>query len=168
MKIWQVWDCDYDGDWVVATYATEELARAHAETYGLSRVEEVDVLTALIPEAADPELQQQRAAKRAEESEQAQRRYQDQVERDRREAERIATLTIGEHARPSLCHCRTFSSDSRFISPHGYCRFCGGWEPSVFRAARGESELVSEINKLALHQRQAMWRICGYSGRVRC
>lgn len=45
--VWQVWSCDYDSDWVVATYATEALAQAHAARSARYRVDTDEVLTVL-------------------------------------------------------------------------------------------------------------------------
>lgn len=49
MTVWQVWDGDYDGDWVLAAYATEELAKAHSAAYPRKRyqVEPAEVLNEL-------------------------------------------------------------------------------------------------------------------------
>jgi hypothetical protein len=161
MKVWQVWDGDYDGDWVVATYDSEALAREHAETYGLSRIEEVEIQSKLPSDAVDPAQREARAEQRRIEAEQQQRAYRERREYDARAAEWRSTVTIEQQHRPSLCHCRTFSDSTHFISPHGYCGYCGGWTPEVFRAARGEEALSAEIDKLAIHNRVAMRKMCG-------
>jgi hypothetical protein len=58
MSVWCVMDGEYDGDWVVAVYATEELAREHMrlaeELMNAGCVVKHEVLTALHPDASDP------------------------------------------------------------------------------------------------------------------
>jgi hypothetical protein len=59
MNVWVVMDGDYDGDWVVAVYATEELAKEHLRLAGelmnvVPRALNYEVLTALHPDASDP------------------------------------------------------------------------------------------------------------------
>ncbi len=160
MKIWQVWDGDYDGDWVVATYDSEELARNHAETFGLSRVDDFDVLSELAPEAADTALRDKRDRQREVELEKARRQNAERMEREKRDCEYRQAITIDQQHRPSLCHCRTFSSNSWFISTHGYCGYCGGWTPEVFRAALGDDALAAKINELDFHDRKKMRELC--------
>lgn len=52
MTIWQVWDGDFDGEWVEASYTTQALADAHVAAYprrGLG-VYPAEVLDALEPD----------------------------------------------------------------------------------------------------------------------
>jgi hypothetical protein len=163
MTIWQVWDGDYDGDWVVATYDSEALALDHAETFGLSRVEAVEVASVLAHDAADVTLREERKRQREADAEKARRNYEEQKAREASDHEWRQSITIDQMTRPGLCHCRTFSADQWFISPHGYCSYCGGWTPEVFRAARGETALAEAIALLDIHNRTDMLAICGLS-----
>lgn len=162
IKIWQVWDGDYDGNWVVASFDSEDLAKAYADTFGLHRVEAEDVLSSLPPEATDPTLRAEREAARKAAHDQAIAWERKRSEHERLTSEWRDSITIDQVGpRPKLCHCRTFSSDTWFVSQHGYCGYCGGWTPETLREARGESVLVDEIDKLAIHDRVKMRALCG-------
>lgn len=48
MTIWAIWDGDYGGDWIVAAFTTEELARAYfsqsCQGYDVRPIEVLDAL----------------------------------------------------------------------------------------------------------------------------
>lgn len=159
MRIWLVMDGDENGDWVVAAYSSEALARDHEDRIGHLHVVESEVLSALPDDVAAIDPVEAKRSREVESAE-ARRKYQEGLRTQAENAARIDAMTIdsilSRGGRPSLCHCRTFSKDHRWITSNGYCRFCGGWTPEVFRAALGEPALYSEIDKLALHHRIAM------------
>lgn len=156
MKIWIVLEhTDYDSVDVVAAYPSEALADEHVAQMG-GWVSEQEVRPDPHPDVNDPIKQADRAKEKEDRrAEHAQRQLRDH-EADLRRQE----------VRPSpgmmLCHCETFSRrDKYFINPHGYCSYCGGFTPEVFRAQLGEETLKAEINKLAVHDRIKMREICG-------
>lgn len=80
--------------------------------------------------------------------------------RDERRDEAITSRTIQDllksGGKPRLCHCRTFSDSTSLLTTHGYCRYCGGWTPEIFRAACGEESLQQAISELDIHRRTKM------------
>lgn len=89
------------------------------------------------------------------------RRSRESAEREQRQNQATMALTIQDvlqrGGKPRLCHCRVFSnSDGYFITPNGYCRYCGGWTPEVFRLACGEQSLHEAIEELDIHRRTKM------------
>jgi len=160
MKIWQVWDGDYDSQWVVATYDSEALAKEHAETYGLSQICEVDILSELDPDAADPIQREERSAQRAINAENERRGYEQRAAIDKQRHEWQQSVRIEQLSHPKLCHCRVFTSSDWRELPSGLCRYCHGWTPEVFRAHLGDDVLEREIAKLDLHYRTRMRELC--------
>lgn len=149
-SVWIVLDNDYDSTWVVAVYPTEQMATDHvAEMDGY--ITEAEVLETLHPDVADPVKQQER------EQEKAKQRKEWEAHQARQAAnQRLVQAQRPNPPRMSLCHCQTFSSDNWFVTEHGYCGYCGGWRPNVFRKHMGELALQSEIDKLAVHHREKM------------
>lgn len=151
MKVWVITDRDYDSDWIVAVYPTEELAKEHVRLMGAGYVEECDVLENLHPEAADPAKQFERNA----EAEKTRREWERRRAQDARDAKARSEV----RPRPphmSLCHCQTFSTTGRFINAHGYCGYCGGFVPEVFREHMGDHALHAEIDALDIWKREKM------------
>jgi len=95
------------------------------------------------------------------------RRQRETAERDARQHQATMMLTIQDElnrprGKPGLCHCRVFSrNDGYWITPHGYCRYCGKWTPEVFRLACGEDALRAAIDELNLDYRTEMLRLTG-------
>lgn len=154
-SIWLVMDGDYDGDWVVAAYDSESLAQEHSDRTG-QRFEHVDLLNELSVEAVDTREQRAEALIRQAEID----------AENRRQYERTNALTITDvisrGGKPRLCRCETFSKSTHFRTPHGYCRYCGGWIMSVFRMHCGEAALASAIDELALPDRIEMHGLAGW------
>ena len=157
MKVWIVLDNDYDNTWVVAVYSTESMASEHVALMG-GYADEQNVRNVLHPDAVDPIKQKERAD--ADEK----WRLDNMLYRQRLED----NDQLVEAARPCpphmmLCHCETFTSrtDPGGIqwTEHGYCRYCGGWSPTVFRDNMGEAALQAAIDELALHNREKMRQI---------
>lgn len=162
-SVWAVLDADYDRSWIVAVYPTQALADSHVALMG-GWVDEQLVRNDLHPDATDPTKQAERAAETAREKAKWQA-YQEQSARD-------ARLVREQQPHPphmSLCHCQTFTSRSAptaMISwtGHGYCPYCGGWSPAVFRQQMGEDALHAAIDKLAEHDRVKMRAIVSATG----
>ncbi len=153
MKIWIVSDSDYDNTWVVAVYPTEAMADEHVALMG-GDAEEIEVSETLHPDAADPVKQAERTAA----AEKERRDYEDHRASQEAQAElRRNTRPRPPHMR--LCHCETFSTGRHFVNDHGYCGYCGGFIPEVFRQHMGEDALLKEIDKLAIHDREKMRQI---------
>jgi hypothetical protein len=153
MKIWLVSDRDYDNTWVVAAYPNEELASEHEHLMG-GNIEEIEVRESLHPDATDPTKQAERNAE-AEKARLAWERHQKSEEANAKA--RSEMRPIPPHMR--LCHCETFSSSRDFVNDHGYCGYCGGFTPKVFREHMGIPAMHAEIDKLALHEREKMRKI---------
>lgn len=152
MRIWIVSDRDYDSDWVVAAYRSEELANEHVALMG-GYIEAHDVRSELHPDAVDPVKQRERADEEAD--------FRSSVDVGRRQSAENERAAVAATPRPphmGLCHCETFS-DRPMWTERGYCRYCGGWAPPVFREHMGETALHKEIDKLAIHQRERMREI---------
>lgn len=152
-KVWVVMDADYDHSWIVAVYPNQGLADEHVALMG-GHIHEADVLTSLHPDAIDPVKQRERA-----EEFQAARRQHEWHEQFRSQRAESADRAR-PHDKMLLCHCETFS-DGSFRTKHGYCQYCGGWAPAVFRAHKGEEALQLQIDKLAEHDRNKMRKIVG-------
>lgn len=154
MKVWIVLDSDYDSTTVAAVYMTSALAEAHIAEMG-GCLSEQDVLDFLHPDVTDPALIQRRL-------EAALKWRREFEERQRQEAWRQQQI---EAARPSprmnLCSCQTFYASPHFITEHGYCSYCGGFTPEVFREQLGEAALQTAIDKLEIHRRLKMREIVG-------
>lgn len=157
MTIWAVIYEEEDYSRIIAAYDSELVAQDHIERTGEGRIEAIDVLTALPHEVAliDPIV-----AKQTREAEARVRRGEYlAAQAKRREADaRTEAMTIGDRAR--LCHCRTFSNQD-FTTANGYCRYCGGWTPEVFRAKFGDAGLRAAIELLDYHDRTKMYKLTG-------
>lgn len=152
MKVYAVMDGDYDGDWIVAVYATEVEAQRHANDLGMRVVEE-SVLDRYEPDAAA--IQRYHEART-----EASRQNVAYLEHEARQAKAL------KEARPrppfmGLCHCQTFTTPRWTM--HGYCSYCGGWAPEVFKQYMGDEALRSAIADLAVHDRERMTKIVGGS-----
>lgn len=146
--IWYVMDADYDSSWVTAVYESEELANEHVRRSGGTVYSET-VLSEVTVE--------DRSAQRAAEAETSRAAFLEHREREERAHQRTLELVIDPSHRQKLCHCSVFSgSDGYFITPNGYCRYCGGWEPTVFRKHMGEPAFAEAISELDLHYRTRM------------
>lgn len=149
MKIWVIED---DGC-LVCAYRDEQMAIAHYEALGHA-YQEVEVRDDLYPDALNPERIED-TKQRREQAIASHKAYQENCA----QSERLA-----QAQRPSermrLCCCATFSDDRSFITAHGYCKYCGGFEHKVFREALGEDRLQREIDKLESHRRDTMRQIC--------
>jgi hypothetical protein len=58
--------------------------------------------------------------------------------------------------RLNLCSCRTFSKSTHFVSPRGYCRYCGGWQPEVIARVLGRQALDAKIDDLERYKRDEL------------
>lgn len=153
MKVWIVTDRDYDNRWTVAVYSTWALADEHVHLMG-GDIEEVEVRDTIHPDAIDPVKQAERAAEAEKDRMQAEA-YDQQWRYDQERRKEVRP----NPPHMSLCHCKTFSKDDHFINAHGYCGFCGGFTPRVFRENMGEDALQTAIDKLAEHDRRKMREI---------
>lgn len=155
-QVWVVMDDENP----VAVYRSESLADKHAQEMGCY-VMPAHMLTELPADVTDP-------TKVVERAEQAARKRR--VEREHRQLEReqgeLALRTtivdvLGRGGKPSLCHCDTFSISKDWLTDNGYCRYCGGFTPEVFRLHCGEDALFDAIDLLAHHDRLKMREIVG-------
>lgn len=149
MRLWIVIDADYEDTWIVAVYPTEDLANKHVLLMG-GLVTEQEIRDSLHPDAVDPVKQREREEK----AEKARQLLARKVQY-REECDRAAEALLPTPPHMNLCHCRAFS-DHPPLTAHGYCRYCGGWAPSVFRAHMGEAALHQKIDELAIHTRSKM------------
>lgn len=112
-----------------------------------------------------PKKRRKRPARRIRYNRTKARRQAEAAARDerQREAAKAAKIqdTLERGGKPALCHCRTFSTNSYFITPHGRCGYCGGWTPEVFRTACGDDALRDAISELAIHDRTKMLQLTG-------
>lgn len=81
--------------------------------------------------------------------------------RERRQSARTEAMTITETLErggtPKLCCCLPSSIVSySFLTSHGYCRYCGGWNHRVFRDACGDDAVATAISELELYKRLKM------------
>lgn len=155
-SIWIVMDSDDDDTRVVAVYESQELAERHVSSMG-GWCSAHDVMGEIHPDVTDPGKQ----AERAKISENARASY----ERSKIAAERNRRLVLDARPRPphmSLCHCETFSSRTDGLinwTEHGYCSYCGGWAPAVFKREMGSEAMHEHIDKLAECDRLKMREI---------
>lgn len=154
MIIWIVTERDYDASWIVAAYPTEALATEHVTLMG-GIAESVEVRTGLHPDATNPVKQKERA----DENEKSRQEFERNQQHWKDRAQAV------EACRPapphmSLCHCETFTSRTSTSgikwTDHGYCSYCGGWSPPVFRKYMGEPALQDKINELDIWRREKM------------
>lgn len=150
-----------DDDYPVAVYQVRELAEKHATEMGYFCAE-CEISESLPEEVTSPE----KIAERAAEREHEQVEYRERQKREEQQLEATNRLTITEvlerGGNPQLCHCAVFSgSDRYFITPNGYCRYCGCWIPEVFMKHCSRELLFGRISELDLHYRTEMMRICG-------
>lgn len=150
MKVWVITDRDYDNSWIVAVYPSEAMALEHETLMG-GYVEECEVLDALHPDAVDPAKQAERAA----EIEKSKREWADRRAREKADA-KVRAETRPRPPYMSLCHCETFSTARNFVNAHGYCGYCGGFVPEIFREHMGEQALHVAIDALDIHKREKM------------
>lgn len=155
MIIWIVSERDYDHQWIVAVYPSEELAEAHVALMG-GIIDREEIRSALHPDATSPAKQQERAA-----AAEANRRQQAAYEHYMQQNEQLAEAAQPTPPQMGLCHCETFSKSPMWTA-HGYCRYCGGWSPDVFRQHMGEAALQSAIHELAAHSREKMRQIISW------
>lgn len=153
--IFRVWQSDYDNEWTEAVYLDEALAKQHADEIG-GNYEQADVLLEIHPDVVDPDRVAARAAARDASAKQERKRQE--------EAARAAEYR--RHYKPVppfrvLCSCATFRGErDYFTNTHGYCSYCGGVSPGVFRSVMGDDALLAEIDKLELHRRKRMCELC--------
>jgi hypothetical protein len=158
-KIWLVIEYDDDGETIRAAYSSKELAKEHARM-GELQVKEMEVLSELLPEAVDTPDKARKRAIAKEAAAMDAKNYRERVEADRqRQQEYSPAEEVAAGGGIRLCSCRTFSTDSNFVNPHGYCTYCGGTIPSVFRSLKGEAALQEEIDKLEEWKRIKMRQI---------
>ena len=152
--IWLVIEYDYDSSYVRSAYTSESLARQHADEMGF-HCESVELSKQLPVEVTDPAAIQARI----EERERAIQELKREQEIQKQQAIRRREITITDFGNPGLCHCQVFSQDPMW-NEHGYCTYCGGFSPAVFRETRGEAKLVEYIAKLNEWDRKKMNDIC--------
>lgn len=150
MKIWIVMDSDWDNTRIVAAYATEAMAAEHVALMD-GNIEEVEVRSVLHPDATDPIKQRERADEESKRKQQ----YQASLDLQERSAKQRAEVRPNP-PHMSLCDCETFSTNRWLVNNHGYCGYCGGFVPEVYRKHMGENALQAEIDKLAIHNREKM------------
>lgn len=150
-KIWLV--MDGDGDWPVAAYDNESLASHHAKEMGCHSTE-VKVLTELPDEVTNPDAITKRAQAHTASMEEFRRTQAIREQQDIARRDYVPTVRNG------LCHCQVFSHEPLW-NVHGYCQYCGGTAPEVFRKLRGEEELAKAISLLDYHYRTRMSEITG-------
>jgi hypothetical protein len=148
----KVWVIENDGC-LVCAYRDEQMAIAHATALGLSH-QEVEVRDDLHPDALNPELLENERL-RKEQAVASHNQYREHCENSERMAQ-----AMRPSERMQLCCCATFSDDRSFITAHGYCKYCGGFEHVVFREVLGEDRLQRAIDTLESHRRDAMRQIC--------
>lgn len=150
MKVWIVEELDYDSSWIVAVYASEELADEHANLIGGNVSGTHEVLNVLSSSASDPAQQQKYTAE-------CEKYKQSQIDRQELELKRaISNANVRPHNDiGQLCDCNPKATYT-FYNAHGYCTYCGGWRPDVFRQWRGEDALRAEIDKLDIYDRTRM------------
>jgi hypothetical protein len=157
VKVYVVVDTDECGNtFVSAVYQNEEMAQAHEEEMG-GFVSAEEIRDVLHPDVTDSAL----VASRANEAAKYRRQWQEYREHQERNHE--LRMAVKPSGRMNLCSCATFSEDSYFINPHGYCSYCGGFTPEVFRAHLGEAALKAKIDELGIYYRIKMKAICGLS-----
>lgn len=147
MKVWIVEEVDYDNSYIVGVYSSAELAAEHHRRQG-GHVSEYDIYDVVVVE--------DESAKMAAEAEKSHQGYLEQRAREASDHQRVLTYVIDPTRRQKLCHCSVFSSDGYFITANGYCRYCGGWEPVVYRKHMGESVFAQAISELDLRHRTRM------------
>ncbi len=150
MTIWYVIE-DFDSC-VVSVYESEQLANEHVRRSG-GFVYSAEVMSEVTVE--------DRSEARAAEGAAARGRYEEERKRQQAAHAWTQAVTIATVRNPKLCHCRTFSKMDMLRTPNGYCTYCGGWTPEVFRVHCGEDALVKAIDLLAYHQREKMKVLCG-------
>lgn len=153
--VWIVMDhTGYESQEIVAVYQTKALAESHVAAMD-GWIEEFNVLNVLHPDVTDPEKLQKREIEAA----------RNRQERAARKASDEARNRLVQEQRPNpphmrLCACETFTSkEVGSLIPwtaHGYCAYCGGWAPRVFRQHMGENSIRSAIEYLAVHDRAKM------------
>jgi len=151
--VYVVSDHDYDSTWIVAAYPTETMAEEHVAAMG-GYVEACEVRDALHPDVTDPK----KVRERENEAAAAEREWRARERRDAAAAKARAEM----RPRPphmNLCHCETFTNP-RFRNAHGYCGYCGGFAPAVFREHMGEAALQEHIDRLELWKREKMRALC--------
>ncbi len=157
MKLWIVLDHDYDNTWIVAAYPSAELAAEHERLMG-GYIDEIEILETLHPDATDPAKQAERAAE-ADKRRHEYESYQARLAADAKWCSEVRPRS----PHMGLCHCETFTGRGpNALIPwteHGYCRYCGGWSPSVFRENMGDAAMRAEIDKLAIHDQEKMREI---------
>jgi hypothetical protein len=159
MKIWLVEDGDYEQAAVVAAYDNEAAANLHAEMIGASVLPPVEVQPSVASDVPDNRVELARETHRQRQWYEEQARHSEQREVS------IATMTLEGRDRGILCTCRTFTEPR--LTANGYCRYCGGFAPDVFRKYLGDAALIAEIDKLDIHGRTKMRRLCGLVERGR-
>jgi len=150
-------DGDYDSSWVVAVYSSEELAKAHIEALGGSITED-DVRSGLHPDVTNADI----LAKLAQEQAEARRQHEEYQRHQQVADQQRQAMRPDGRENLQLCSCSVFTSETTkgwFITPHGYCGYCGKWTPDVVRQLKGETYLQREIDKLNDWNRDKMREI---------
>lgn len=149
MKVYIISDNECDEARIVATYLSPELAEQHVSLMG-GDIHESEVLEALHHDATDPVKQQARTLLMEREKAQWDAyRQRQEIDAKRRAETRPHPPHMG------LCSCQTFSPRPIW-NAHGYCSYCGGFAPEVFRKHMGDAALELKISELGIWEREKM------------